>query len=390
MRVLHLFQEYLSISETWAFNLIDHLSDVDNAIGAVYYNRNDQYFPEKFSFLKQKEDLYNLYKNPKADHWLRNLFLRIKRKLRKQELVQISKWISTSKPDVIHVHFGTTAAHFLPLLLHANKPFLVSFYGYDYGKAVQKDPKLSVKYQQIFKAASLILVEEESGISHLVKLGCNPLKIKLQRLGVNINQIDFVPFESYGEPLKFLQIANFVEKKGQADLVKTVVKYKSELENKVEFTFIGDYETAYGKTVKNLIQEHQIERFFKFENAIPYHEIHDKIGNYDAFFHFSKYALDGDCEGGAPTILLDAQAVGIPILSTNHCDIPRYISNYANQFLVSEGNLDEIYHLLSKYINKELDTGRIVKEGRKHVEVNFSINKNAALLVDTYHNVSRI
>src|SRR5262249_48922685 len=31
---------------------------------------------------------------------------------------------------------------------------------------------------------------------------------------------------------------------------------------------------------------------------------------------------DGDSEGGAPTILLEAQAIGTPIVATRHADIP--------------------------------------------------------------------
>ena len=33
-------------------------------------------------------------------------------------------------------------------------------------------------------------------------------------------------------------------------------------------------------------------------------------------------AADGDSEGGAPTILLEAQAIGTPIVTTRHADIP--------------------------------------------------------------------
>jgi colanic acid/amylovoran biosynthesis glycosyltransferase len=36
----------------------------------------------------------------------------------------------------------------------------------------------------------------------------------------------------------------------------------------------------------------------------------------------SRTGPDGDSEGGAPTVLLEAQAAGVPIVTTNHADIP--------------------------------------------------------------------
>jgi colanic acid/amylovoran biosynthesis glycosyltransferase len=39
----------------------------------------------------------------------------------------------------------------------------------------------------------------------------------------------------------------------------------------------------------------------------------------------SRTASDGDTEGGAPTVLLEMQASGIPVVSTRHADIPHVV-----------------------------------------------------------------
>ena len=43
-----------------------------------------------------------------------------------------------------------------------------------------------------------------------------------------------------------------------------------------------------------------------------------------------------DCEGGAPIVLLDAQATGLPIISTKHCDIPDEVSHKKSHFFISK------------------------------------------------------
>ena len=39
----------------------------------------------------------------------------------------------------------------------------------------------------------------------------------------------------------------------------------------------------------------------------------------------SRTATDGDTEGGAPTVLLEMQAMGIPVVATRHADIPQVV-----------------------------------------------------------------
>jgi len=358
-----------------------------HAIGSIYYNRNQEYFPEKFQFIDHASDLYQLYKQPQKIAYLDKKFLQLKRKIVKQEYTTVAAWIKNNSPQLIHVHFGTTAAHFVPLLKKFDLPFIVSFYGYDYRKALNDKPGLASKYKYIFNNAKNILVEEYGGIKHLKSLGCKASKIELLRLGVNSNLIEFTPISDSSMPLSFIQVANFVEKKGQIDLVQAVFKYRSQLKGKVKFTFLGDFKSKYGEEVREFIDTNELNNFFTFLEPIPYIEIHKVIAKYDVFFHFSKHAKDGDCEGGAPTILLDAQAVGIPILSSNHCDIPRYLSDYSRQFLVKEGEIDDIYRLISECIAGKLDFHKMINEGREHVENYFDITQNGQKLEDLYKRV---
>ncbi len=58
--------------------------------------------------------------------------------------------------------------------------------------------------------------------------------------------------------------------------------------------------------------------------------------------HPSVTATDGDSEGGAPTILLEAQAIGTPVVTTRHADIPHVVPEGAGVYLCAEHDVDAL------------------------------------------------
>ena len=92
-----------------------------------------------------------------------------------------------------------------------------------------------------------------------------------------------------------------------------------------------------------------------------------------------------DCEGGAPIVLLDAQATGLPIISTKHCDIPDEVSHKKSGFLADEKNNEQ----LSKYIKKfyrmsSLEYIAFSKNARNHIEKNYDISNNRKIFDSLY------
>jgi colanic acid/amylovoran biosynthesis glycosyltransferase len=47
-------------------------------------------------------------------------------------------------------------------------------------------------------------------------------------------------------------------------------------------------------------------------------------------------AADGDAEGGAPVTVIEAQAAGVPVAATFHCDIPMIVKNGETGLLCKE------------------------------------------------------
>jgi colanic acid/amylovoran biosynthesis glycosyltransferase len=66
-------------------------------------------------------------------------------------------------------------------------------------------------------------------------------------------------------------------------------------------------------------------------------------------FNPSQWSEDGDCEGGAPVILLDAQARGLPVIATQHADIPFVVQHDVSGFLVPERDVNALKDAIIRF-----------------------------------------
>ena len=65
-------------------------------------------------------------------------------------------------------------------------------------------------------------------------------------------------------------------------------------------------------------------------------------------------AADGDSEGGAPTILLEAQAIGTPIVTTRHADIPHVVPAGPGVWLCDEHDVDALGRALVAALQQQI------------------------------------
>ena len=74
----------------------------------------------------------------------------------------------------------------------------------------------------------------------------------------------------------------------------------------------------------------------------PHAEVISRLAAAAVLIHPSVTATDGDSEGGAPTILLEAQAIGTPIVTTRHADIPHVVPGGPGVWLCDEHDVDAL------------------------------------------------
>jgi colanic acid/amylovoran biosynthesis glycosyltransferase len=84
---------------------------------------------------------------------------------------------------------------------------------------------------------------------------------------------------------------------------------------------------------------------------------------------------------------MEAQATGLPIISTFHSGIPEIVLDGQSGFLVPERDVDAMAGRLEYLIEHTEIWTEMGRAGRKFVEENFDIKKLNKQLVEIYENI---
>jgi colanic acid/amylovoran biosynthesis glycosyltransferase len=104
----------------------------------------------------------------------------------------------------------------------------------------------------------------------------------------------------------------------------------------------------------------------------------------DAFLLPSRTAPCGDREG-TPTVLVEAQAVGLPCVSTHHAGISEMIPRENHDLLAPEGDVETLSNCLFRLANFSADDlMQLAETGRRKVEREFNLSREVESLRDTY------
>lgn len=103
-----------------------------------------------------------------------------------------------------------------------------------------------------------------------------------------------------------------------------------------------------------------------------------------AYVQHSITAHDGDSEG-SPVAIMEAQAAGVPVISTRHSDIPTIVIHHKTGFLVEEGDIEGMArHMAFVLENPDAarQMGRLAKE---HMLRKYPKRSEADIINGTLH-----
>jgi colanic acid/amylovoran biosynthesis glycosyltransferase len=117
----------------------------------------------------------------------------------------------------------------------------------------------------------------------------------------------------------------------------------------------------------------------------PYPVFQRALLEHDLFLSPSRTAEDGDNEGGAPVSLIEAQATGMPIVATRHCDIPEVVVEGESGLLSEERDVDGIAASLERMIAAPAGVWDAMgRAARAHIEKEYNVRTQIARLETLY------
>jgi glycosyltransferase involved in cell wall biosynthesis len=80
----------------------------------------------------------------------------------------------------------------------------------------------------------------------------------------------------------------------------------------------------------------------------------------------SRFGVDGDTEGGHPTVILEAQAHGVPVLASTHADIPMVVEHGRSGLLSPEGDAEALGRHIVQIDRDRASIARMGRAGHAH------------------------
>jgi colanic acid/amylovoran biosynthesis glycosyltransferase len=274
--------------------------------------------------------------------------------------------------DIVHCHFGQSGN--LGALLKytgiVKGKLLTTFYGYDITGFVKK--RGDKVYRLLFDQCDRVYALSHVMRNQLIRLGCSEEKAQIHRLGVTMDRFVFSPrYRKENGRIDLFTPARLVEKKGLSYAIRAVGKLTKKYPG-LTYRIAGDGELR--EELEALIKRLDADKQIHIIGWKTQDEIIELLKNADILLAPSDTARDGDQEG-TPTVLVEALAQGLPVVSTYHSGIPEIVENGKSGYLVPERNADALAEKLDLLIENHDSLAAMGREGREHVEKHFDVRK---------------
>ena len=367
-------QHYLSISMTFIYRQIISLNrEFDLIVLNSKILENTDLFPFDSVYTKKKSDLIKVQKF--NDYFFRKFPKdAVNPHLSFSQLSYFRDKLKYNSIQLIHSHFGPSGLEILPLARELNLPLIVTFHGFD-GSSLLNNKIYFNNISKLLDYAYIIFVSQNMA-DRFINLGLQPKKYQIIRCGIPIDYFQFVKrtsvHEKYlgREKIKFLQVSNFVEKKGHVYTVRAFKELLRFYEN-VELIFAGDGPTRFD--IEKLCLELCIQDKVIFKGKVNQNDALKLMQSSDVFLHHSVTSRTGETEG-IPTVIMEAMSTGLPVISTYHSGISELVEDGITGFLINEKDVLAYYNkmvLLLKFDKNFVTNSRekIIKEFNLYVEM---------------------
>ncbi len=262
--------------------------------------------------------------------------------------------------DLLHAHFGTEGVMHLELAASLRVPLVTSFYGYDIG-VLPRDATSRNGLAHLFDRGTLFLAEGPAMAQTLAGLGCPTDRIRIAPLPVAVD-MGRRPRRNPKDPL-ILMCGRLVEKKGVDDSLRALAILKGEHRLSFRCLIVGDGPER--PRIERLVRDLGLEKVVSLTGSLPL--LYQLLHSTTVLLQMSRTARDGDCEGGAPVILAEAQARGVPVVGTRHCDIPATVADGQSGWLVEPGDATAAAERLEELIANPEAARRLGRHGRRRM-----------------------
>ena len=294
--------------------------------------------------------------------------------------------LSGISPRLVHAHFATDGLIALPLARSLGVPLVTTLHGYDVGRSRTRllaSGRLSwMKYalfrQRLITQGDLFLAVSDAVRRQAIAIGYPAERTHTHYLGVDLDR--FRPDGHEAEPGLILHVGRLVEKKGTRLLLLALARAQTTCPE-ARLLVVGDGPER--PALERLGAELGLGDAVRFAGTLSQDEVADWMRRAWLLAVPSVTARDGDAEG-LPTVILEAAALGLPAIGSDHAGIPEAIVDGGTGFVVPEGDADALAARLADLLRSADLRRRMGAAARALAEERFDAARQTAVLEDCY------
>ncbi len=291
-------------------------------------------------------------------------------------------------PVLVHAHFGPDGLSALPLARHLGVPLLTTFHGFDatmedeYARRSFYRHRAYLDGREALKSEGRLFIAVSGFIKgKLLEQGFPPEKTVVHYNGVDTKA--FRPDPSVKREPVVLFVGRLVEKKGCEYLIRAMARVQKARPD-VELVVIGA-----GPLLAPLkgLADASLRRH-RFLGARPHGEVRDWMSRALVLGAPSVTAATGDSEG-LPTGVVEAQAMGLPVVGTMHAGIPEAVVHGETGLLAPERDWRELADHIARLLDDDALRRRMGERGAERMRDSFDLSKRTRVLEEIYASVLR-
>ena len=287
----------------------------------------------------------------------------------------VERLVDALQPSVLHAHFGPIGCEMVDIARVAGVPLVTSLYGVD-AAVLPYLPRWRAAYDRLFETGALFLAEGPEMRKRIIAAGAPEARTAIQPIAIRLAKY---PAWSPAARSSALFVGRFVEKKGLLDAIAAFARARARVPDATLTIVGGGPEEPASRAA--------VERFalggcVEFAGMRSHADVIERLRRASVLIHPSVTGRDGDSEGGAPTILLEAQAIGTPIVTTRHADIPNVVLEGPGAYLCGEHDVDALADaLVAAFERRE-------RSNAAHVIAHHDVTRAVVRLEERYSEVA--
>lgn len=236
----------------------------------------------------------------------------------------------------------------------------------------------SHKLKKRVRLARFVVTVSRENERFIESLGFRVKEGRLRTIHIGLRPGEF-PFSlpsarPWGPRPLILGVGRLIEKKGFHILLEALSRLRA---RGVRFRCLLAGEGPERELLEALIAERGLRGSVRLIGAVPLDRLRRRYySRARVLAQPCVVAADGDRDG-IPTVLVEAMAMGVPVISTTVSGIPEAITNGVDGFLTEPGDVTELEERLDALLLDTTLADRLARAGRARVERQFDLAQNA-------------